>query len=745
MVLGLLLRDAEERRLSFDFEMLLPEDGDDRMDGGKHRSGAVVGVGGATFGAQGAKKDFKRGTVVCRHWLRALCMKGDNCEFLHQYDMSKMPECRWGMECQVPECPFRHVPDEERVECAFYKQGFCSHGSSCRYRHIKLAREECPETADFALQSKVADEENVKRRKAQPVNEFFKIAICKHWEKMGSCPFGDECHFAHGETELRPFPKGEKEEKEARAGRHGGHQGPAFTSTSSSNAPPERHNQPPPGPQLPDDGKMAKYVLLQSASYLNLAHSVHHGRWAAPASVLQQLKVASETSDEVFLFFAVGPSKHFQGVARLVSGAMASIDTSTGEDLSAAVVPYEADGKTEWTGAFGVEWLRICECPWERLAQFENKHLAVPECTNGHELDADTGHALVRLLYNQPQIQLHYRSVEDEPKLPGGAEELATRRREAAESLVGAPSAPGFGGPAARWKPSGPGFVFSCTTQMIDECFGRMLFGLEKEQESLAQQHVTPGTPLFLLNLSDQHILGVFEAVSPAIVNMMPGAFCHGPNMPSPFPVQARFNVVLQAPALPASDPQVKQALGDVGVVVGLLSMQVTQQLVDVFAERGAPAFPSNGPPMSRGGPERPFRGKPGAGGPGGRPHDGPKDPNEPFLEKLIVGIENDSDFGVTRRIIGPAGSNMKRISVEAGGNAKIRVRGRGSGSKEGGPEDSDEPLMILVSAENERSFGIACSLTSELLGSIHRDYQMFQQRGFRGGGGGGFGRGRGH
>ncbi|GMF48521.1 unnamed protein product [Phytophthora fragariaefolia] len=725
MVLGLLLREDEERRVAFDFEPLLAEGGDERAE--QPRGGAVVGVGGATFGAAGgAKKDLKRGTVVCRHWLRALCMKGDGCEFLHQYDMSKMPECRWGMECQVPECPFRHVPDEERVECAFYRQGFCSHGSSCRYRHMKLARDECPETADFALQAKVADEENVKRRKAQPVNEFFKIAICKHWEKMGACPFGDECHFAHGETELRPFPKGEKDDKDPRARHHA----PPAATTGPVAAAADRHVQPPTGPALPDDGKLAKYFLLHSASYLNLAHSVHHGRWAVPPAVLQHVKMAAETSDDVFFVFAVGPSKHFQGVARLACGAMANADTAAGEDLAAAVVPYEAGGRTEWAGAFAVDWLRICECPWERLAQFENKHLAVPDCPNGQELDAETGHALVRLLFNQPQIQLHYRSVEDEPKLPGGAEELATRRREAAESLFGAPAGPGFGGPPPRWTPSQPGFVFTCTTQTIDECFGRMLFGLEKEQESLAQQHVTPGTPLFLLNLSDQHILGVFEAVSPAVMNMMPGAFCHGPNMPSPFPVQARFNVVLNAPALPSSDPQVQQALGDNGIAVGPLSMQVTQQLVDVFAERSGVGFPPNGPPMGHGG----GRGKPGAGGPGGRPHDGPKDPNEPaFLEKLVVGIENDSDFGVTRRIIGPAGSNMKRISVEAGGNAKIRVRGRGSGSKEGGPEDSDEPLMILVSAENERSFRIACSLTTELLGAIHRDYQMFQQRGFRG------------
>ena len=32
-------------------------------------------------------------TVVCKHWLRGLCKKGDGCEFLHEYDMTKMPEC----------------------------------------------------------------------------------------------------------------------------------------------------------------------------------------------------------------------------------------------------------------------------------------------------------------------------------------------------------------------------------------------------------------------------------------------------------------------------------------------------------------------------------------------------------------------------------------------------------------------------------------------------------------------------
>lgn len=41
-----------------------------------------------------AKHDPRLRTVVCRHWLRDLCMKGNACEFLHEYDLKKMPLCR---------------------------------------------------------------------------------------------------------------------------------------------------------------------------------------------------------------------------------------------------------------------------------------------------------------------------------------------------------------------------------------------------------------------------------------------------------------------------------------------------------------------------------------------------------------------------------------------------------------------------------------------------------------------------
>lgn len=39
------------------------------------------------------RHDHGEKTVVCKHWLRGLCKKGDQCRFLHQYDLSRMPEC----------------------------------------------------------------------------------------------------------------------------------------------------------------------------------------------------------------------------------------------------------------------------------------------------------------------------------------------------------------------------------------------------------------------------------------------------------------------------------------------------------------------------------------------------------------------------------------------------------------------------------------------------------------------------
>ncbi|XP_060058665.1 putative cleavage and polyadenylation specificity factor subunit 4-like protein isoform X2 [Erinaceus europaeus] len=79
--------------------------------------------------------------VVCKHWLRGLCKKGDGCKFLHQYDVTRMPECyfysKFG-DCNNKECPFLHTdPASKTRTCLWYDQGFCKDGPLCKYPHVR--------------------------------------------------------------------------------------------------------------------------------------------------------------------------------------------------------------------------------------------------------------------------------------------------------------------------------------------------------------------------------------------------------------------------------------------------------------------------------------------------------------------------------------------------------------------------------------------------------------------------------
>ena len=75
-------------------------------------------------------------TIVCKHWLRHLCKKGDDCEYLHEYDMTKMPICyfyqKFG-ECNNKDCQYLHIDAESLKirDCLWYDRGFCKHGMYC--------------------------------------------------------------------------------------------------------------------------------------------------------------------------------------------------------------------------------------------------------------------------------------------------------------------------------------------------------------------------------------------------------------------------------------------------------------------------------------------------------------------------------------------------------------------------------------------------------------------------------------
>lgn len=85
----------------------------------------------------------RKDSIVCKHWLRGLCKKGDSCEFLHEYNLRKMPECwffkQHGYCSNGEECLYTHIDPSTIVgDCPWYARGFCPLGPECRQRHVQV-------------------------------------------------------------------------------------------------------------------------------------------------------------------------------------------------------------------------------------------------------------------------------------------------------------------------------------------------------------------------------------------------------------------------------------------------------------------------------------------------------------------------------------------------------------------------------------------------------------------------------
>lgn len=98
-----------------------------------------------------------------------------------------------------------------------------------------------------------------------------------------------------------------------------------------------------------------------------------------------------------------------------------------------------------------------------------------------------------------------------------------------------------------------------------------------------------PGATIFLFNISDGLLFGIFEAVSKAEDNLDPKLFSKNPNaLTSPFPVQLKVRVVLECPPLEGSDVMLKQLLRDRGgkPKIGPLTFAQCKALANLVSER---------------------------------------------------------------------------------------------------------------------------------------------------------------
>lgn len=95
------------------------------------------------------------------------------------------------------------------------------------------------------------------------------------------------------------------------------------------------------------------------------------------------------------------------------------------------------------------------------------------------------------------------------------------------------------------------------------------------------------------------------------------------------------------------------------------------------------------------------------------------------YMCRFMIGIGNEKEFQVARRIIGAKGANMKRIVRET--EAKLRLRGAGSGYFEGASQkESTEPLQLCVSCVSPEGYKIAVRGVEELLNRVYDEYRQF-------------------
>ncbi|XP_010241185.1 PREDICTED: 30-kDa cleavage and polyadenylation specificity factor 30 [Nelumbo nucifera] len=357
-------------------------------------------------GGHAGRRSFRQ--TVCRHWLRSLCMKGDACGFLHQYDKSRMPVCRFFRmygECREQDCVYKHT-NEDIKECNMYKFGFCPNGPDCRYRHAKQPGP------------------------PPPVEEVFQKI-----QHLGSFNYGSSNRFFQQrigsyvpQSERSQFPQGSSNVNQGIASK-------PSTAAESPNVQQQQQQSQIQQPQqqqqvnqtqmqnpqngLPNQASRtatplpqgsSRYFIVKSCNRENLELSVQQGVWATQRSNEAKLNEAFDSVENVILIFSVNRTRHFQGCAKMTS--------KIGGSVGGGNWKY-AHGTAHYGRNFSVKWLKLCELSFHKTRHLRNpynENLPVKISRDCQELEPSIGEQLASLLYLEPDSELMAISVAAESK-----------------------------------------------------------------------------------------------------------------------------------------------------------------------------------------------------------------------------------------------------------------------------------------------------------------------------------------
>ena len=391
-------------------------------DGGRPGSGALVHQAGRPqFTQYVSKKNFRQ--TVCRHWLRGLCMKGEQCGFLHQFDQSRMPVCRFFAKygvCREPECVFKHSTEEVK-ECNMYNLGFCIHGPLCRYKHTQRAGPPPPpETVEEAKprQFRNAGGGAAKARQASQAyrNQFPQLQGPPRQQRPMMLPSSGACGGVYGSGGSNnnynntgrggdanpPGPRCPPVPPQQDAQRPPPRQMQPQPPAGSASRPPPRPSQP--APSQPDptpapppredraaflrDGKCRFFVVhVRNRRDLNQAFSTC--QWPTNVSSRMKLNEAFSTVKNVLLVFVDISNQALAGVARM-EGAISK------QRAMIARRPGAASGST-----IPLKWISKDSLPSSESGKLVNKwnnNKPLCQSRDGQEVDKESGEAAVRSL-----------------------------------------------------------------------------------------------------------------------------------------------------------------------------------------------------------------------------------------------------------------------------------------------------------------------------------------------------------
>ncbi|KAM7263027.1 hypothetical protein ACFE04_000710 [Oxalis oulophora] len=355
----------------------------------------------------GGRRSFRQ--TVCRHWLRSLCMKGDACGFLHQFDKARMPVCRFFRlygECREQDCVYKHTTEDIK-ECNMYKLGFCPNGPDCRYRHAKLPGP--PPSVEEVLQKiqqlTAYNNYNNNNKYFTPRGPGFPQQADRNQASQGNQNSG-----------IRPLTTESAANVQQNQMQQPQQQASQNQIQNPANGVPNQANRSatalPPG--------ISRYFIVKSCNRENLELSVQQGVWATQRSNEAKLNEAFDSAENVILIFSVNRTRHFQGCAKMTSRIGGS---NAGGNWK------HAHGTAHYGRSFSVKWLKLCELSFQKTRHLRNPYNENLPVKLGQmrdydlrisrdcqEMEPSVGEQLASLLYVEPDSELMAISIAAESK-----------------------------------------------------------------------------------------------------------------------------------------------------------------------------------------------------------------------------------------------------------------------------------------------------------------------------------------